>query len=473
MRRTVIHGDGRVSRRLQVLMCVATLATFGCGRGGANKHPEPSAGAENGGAAMGSEASNVAGGAEIGGRMSQSGAGERSVGTGGAPGSVGGIDFGGAGAGSGGDGLGGEAPDCLSDPRATPSKGECSGGPSDPGNCGACGVDCGGGWCGEGTCRTVASLVAGLIWPSSVSVSDGGLLFLSKGPALEAQGVLSSLTLGCPLEAHPVVPGLMEPDTLTVSGRGLYWFARQTAEPGASLISLLAGDEAPTPLATGLDEPGYQIAVDASFVYIPIQGVPPSFQSGGGVFRCALSGCLEGPTLLASGDEYYRPTGALVSDGSLYWSLQGTLPAFVDGKLVRCASEDCAATTTTIFEGARGPRSPVLADDFLYWVEEGTAPTYKDGGVRRCNPDDCQASAKPVVSNLGRPFKLAVDGDFVFVSEQLGAYGIVRAPIELGVARRLATTATPVTSLALDQDHVYFTESGDETQSGALLRVHR
>lgn len=452
----------------QWLGMLSLAAVSGCDDGPVSHRP----GSEQGGDAallgdggLGGQGTAETSGASAGVEAVEAGGG---VGGSDAPDPVSGQTAGSAEVGAGGAGgqpgeSSGES--CLDDVEPTASTGDCEHALDDPHNCGACAVDCRGGWCDEGRCHTVSPLIASLAQPTALVLDGATLHFLQGGADLE-DGAYASLVLECPFSAIGLSTKRNEGWALSVFEEKAHWFAR--ADAGVELLSFTSGQL--TTVASELDEPGFQIATTSDWIYFPIQGTAPSFKTGGGVFRCRTGGCGEGPTALSQGGEYYRPTGIAVAGPDLFWSIKGTLPAFVDGKIAHCVADDCTGTSSVLVQGAKSPKLLVASDEYLYWLEEGTGPTYKDGAVRRCSLNDCAATIGTLASRLVQPTTFVVDEDYVFVAEQHSVY---RVPIVGGTRQLVSTRGATISAMAQDGEYVYWSERADEPAAGAILRVRK
>ena len=166
---------------------------------------------------------------------------------------------------------------------------------------------------------------------------------------------------------------------VAVDASGIYW----VADAPDTLFSCPLGGcgGAPTTLMAGSPDVAdlQQVALDANNVYFT-DGNPAQL---GMILACAKSGCGATPTVLASGLD--API-AIATDGiNVYWTEKG--PDFVAGAPVtgaglvrKCAVSGCGNAPTNIATGLTAPGALALDDANVYWTEGGTAA----GGGKIC-----------------------------------------------------------------------------------------
>ena len=144
---------------------------------------------------------------------------------------------------------------------------------------------------------------------------------------------------------------------IAVDGANLYWGDNN----GDVMSCPISGCTTPSILASG--QTPTAIAADGKNVYWVASGNP------GAVMKCAVGGCAQSPTTLASGA---RPGNVLAVDGvNVYW---------LDApNVVKCSVDGCAGSPTVTASGQNGPLGPVLDATSLYW-------TTMDGNVMKLTP---------------------------------------------------------------------------------------
>jgi hypothetical protein len=204
---------------------------------------------------------------------------------------------------------------------------------------------------------------------------DGGIATgIAVTPTRLYWGTLSKImtcTLPSCTDATAFVTQQQEPWSLVADGTNLYWtdFAAGNVEKCA-----LAGcGNAPTVLASNQKFP-FGIAIDSANVYWATEG----FNLGDGGFagqilKCATSGCGNAPTVLAT-DSW--PFFNLATDGNdVYWFDTGRQA------IVKCAVAGCGGVPSPII--ASGAVDIAVDGTNLYWT------TGMLGELRKCPLSDC------------------------------------------------------------------------------------
>jgi hypothetical protein len=305
----------------------------------------------------------------------------------GAPGGETGAGDGGAShdAGAGGDaavtdsGTASGSPDVTCPAGETACGGECSDTQTDPNNCGACGVVCGGVCFQGGAClvtidptafaNAIAVDSTSVYWVTNDSVMNlpltGGtpstLYSSAFGPLLgvavdatnvywtdQGAGTVMSVPIG---GGSPVTlaSGQAEPEAIAVYGANLYWIDWDSG----SLMTLPLGVDAGTPVTLAAAGQGYALAVGPTGAYwaTGYYGV-----GLGKVYGVPLGG--GNVTLLASG--LSQPSGVATTASSVYFS---------DGTAVMTVAPDGGALSTLVADPG-GPGAIALDATNLYWVDE-------------------------------------------------------------------------------------------------------
>ncbi len=177
------------------------------------------------------------------------------------------------------------------------------------------------------------------------------------GPTcVEAPGVSTPLS--------PPQPGLAD---LANDGATLFWVRRGTApayDDGAVLACPVSGcPDGPVVLAAGQAKPEY-VSVDATHVYW-------TTTLGGQVSRCAKGGCGGAPQVVASGQA--APQGLEVSSAGpgdarsfVFWANRDA------GEIVRCPAAGCgAAGPDRVAAGQAQPTSFTSGASNVYWLAAG------------------------------------------------------------------------------------------------------
>jgi len=156
-------------------------------------------------------------------------------------------------------------------------------------------------------------------------------------------------------------------------------------------------DESVVTLATGQAN-AFEIAVDSTNVYWT------TTQADGSVMKCAISGCDDAPTAIATNQEF--PWGIALDDaGGIYWTNGGASDA-ATGAVMRCDIAACAGGPTVVASSQAHPGGIALDSTRVYWANSGL-----DGGgsIESCPLVGCDADG-------GVAFASSVDEGFGYVA---------------------------------------------------------
>lgn len=147
------------------------------------------------------------------------------------------------------------------------------------------------------------------------------------------------------------------------------------------------GPCAPEPLATGLSQ-ATTLTVDAANVYFAVEG------GSGAVYECPKTGCVGAPKLLGTGYAFHL---ARVGQKVFFGDFSG-------GRILSCAVGGCAQNPTVVASSQPSARGAWTDGTYLYWsVFDGTS----QGEIRRCLPDACVPTT--IVPTTGTVFDLAAE----------------------------------------------------------------
>jgi hypothetical protein len=203
------------------------------------------------------------------------------------------------------------------------------------------------------------------------------------------------------------------------------------------------------------------LATDDAFVYWSDDTAAGTADFGlTTLYRCAAGGCNSQPFALALGGG----DGMTLHAGNLYWT------DLSPGKLFRCAAASCAATATTLWVSGNTPTATGVAvdDNEVYWTTD--APNK----LMKCAVDDCDNTA--IVMNPAdddvRPLERVVidDKNIYFADPTSSGFGkILKCPKSgcvLGRATIIADHLDAPTGIATDGMDIYWTEMGETSVDG-------
>jgi hypothetical protein len=297
-------------------------------------------------------------------------------------------------------------------------------------------------------------------------------------------------TGGEPPATGVLATGQHVPSGLAVDCANVYWINMGTPPPptggkpvspytdGQVMKCAIAGcDNKPTALASGrVQGQAHQgplpIALDATSVYWD----DATDDFAGGLFKCSIGGCNSTLTALAPGFAY-----ALAVDGSrAYWTTYGQM------QIMACSIGGCARPTALTSSASNASPTGIAVDaTSIYWAVQL-------GGVMKCAINGCSNSLTTLVADLrdstpgvtdpsGNPSpgaiadleQIAVDDTSVYIvdSHEFGLGRILKCA-KNGCNNSPITLASGLNGpvgIAVDADNVYWTETGNTNVSGQTV----
>lgn len=275
-------------------------------------------------------------------------------------------------------------------------------------NCGACGHDCLGGACTNGTCQPF-TLVGGQVLTSGIAI-EGKSVVWSRRKGSATSGGLFRIDLDGKNQAavRDYTTSNLDVSQLVVGG-GVAYFAR----------SVLGSD---------IDD----------------------------IVRCALPDCAGGEQIVASNQ---TTTGGLAldaADNRLYWVLRTKYNSSTGGAVMTAVLPNGPASRL-VPEDQANPTAPIVAAGYLYWLAIGTYTNNNfdmNSSVRRA-PKGGSSSASTITNDTVEPSVLAVDGSRAYFGSSQGLY---TAPLNAG-ASSATNFQVPayVTGIVVDGGTVFWT----------------
>lgn len=299
----------------------------------------------------------------------------------------------------------------------------------------------------------------------------------TDGPALH-HDLLPDASNGQPDSAPVIPPGAIAlatgqgyPFAIAADANNVYWLNLGTSEGhGKSCCGYTDGqvmkcavrgcDNHPTVLATismNVNDPATPgaLVIDATNVY----WVEPTT-----IRSCAIDGCNGVPTVIANSQN--AATAVAVGGGSAYWTVYDL--GWVGSSLLSSSP----GTGTTLVSSQVGPTGIVADDSFIYW-------TAVVGTLDRCSLAGCGGLPTRVwsapVFDMANPETntngLAMDADNLYWANADGSGGSVLQCAKSDCGGSLVTLATgrnaPV-GIAVDATSVYWGEGWPESDAGVF-----
>jgi hypothetical protein len=333
--------------------------------------------------------------------------------------------------------------------------------------------------------------------PFALTVAVGLIAASGCGGTVVGSGVAAGTSNPCTggnaLPTGVLATGQHMPSGLVVDCANVYWInlgtppaptGGKSSNPytdGQVMKCAIAGcDNNPTVLASGrlhgLMLGPMPIALDATSVYwddiTPLSG-DPTFV--GHLFKCSISSCNDTPTVLAPGFAY-----ALSVDGSsAYWT------TYDQTQIMGCPVGGCASPSLLAsLPSNEFPAGIAVDGTNIYWA-------IQLGGVMKCAINGCSSSLTSLVAGLRDPTPgitppgggpasavselgpIALDDTNVYVVDTYGSgLGRILKCAKSGCNNSPTTLASGLsgaTGVAVDANNVYWTEAGDSVVAGQML----
>jgi hypothetical protein len=226
--------------------------------------------------------------------------------------------------------------------------------------------------------------------------------------------------------------GQNSPNAIALDSAGVYW----TTVGGAVATCAIGGcDQNPTVLATG----------QTGAAAITVGAGSALWTTTTAVLGCSVSGCAGMPMIVASGQS--TPTGISVDSTNVYWANQGTSGA--NGTVVRCALGGCGGAPIAVAAGQPEPRGIAVDATNVYFAD------YIRASVMKCPVSGCGTNATTIASGQTSPYAIAVAGGNVYWTNG-GATVMQASTTGAGSAITLASAQNNVVGIAADATHVYW-----------------
>ena len=320
---------------------------------------------------------------------------------------------------------------------------------SDKENCGSCGHSCLGGSCVGGTCQAFVLYDFGDDRLSGLAV-DATSVYVVDSPALGTTGLYAiPLSGGTPALLAPS-PYLATADSLFADGRAVYWIPASIDR-----FDLTTGKDAIVlPYNPAVDQRSpNSVAVIGSSVYYALSDEDIG---QGGLYAISVDG-MGGPSVVAGNAD--PPPQLRVVDGSLVWADEAF--GVGEGSLGELFPGQSAVITQT----GDNPVAVVADATSFYYLADVSG---NDGDLRR--RPKAGGPSVTLYSSTNNPRRLAIDDDHVYLTESgldVALGDVLRFSKATGAAQTLASGLTYPDCVVADATSLYI-----ETQA-QVLRIAR
>jgi hypothetical protein len=331
----------------------------------------------------------------------------------------------------------------------------------DPHHCGACGHDCLGGDCKNGTCLplelSVGSSISG--FPKGLAVGPNGVYWTDVVFAGDTEaGIFSCPLAGCGNKAPTALaPNLGQPMWVTASSDEIYWLDAKGTR--AAQCPLTGCGSSATTCVSGQNEVGL-IVNDGASIYWTNQGTAANSHGDGQVMRASISD----RTMCANVEELanglHWPTSIVIDGATLYWLVAPTNDAAADGKILSCGVAGCNKMPATTVGGLLRPIWVTARGGKIFWASDSTRATdgscNSDGAIYACS--NCRGVGKSLHSNLACPSYPTFDGTHLYWVDQVTK--IQRSRPDGSNVEPFVANADYIVAMTADDEAIYWLELG-------------
>jgi hypothetical protein len=300
---------------------------------------------------------------------------------------------------------------------------------SDPNNCGSCAHSCLGGGCTAGACQPVS--LAPVNAPVGIAIDSSFVYFTSP-----TAGTVAKVPTGGG-SVVPIAGSQDAPTGVAVDAVNVYWAQNDPngTSGGVSKAALPNGSPV-VPLVTG-----------QSAFYLVTDGVKVYFTRGqfGAVLSVPVGG--GSPTPIWSGNKF--PYTIAMDGLNVYWGV------FNNNLGIYKVPFATGSPVTEFVSGYNNTQGVAADGTSIYFTTYLTS-----GGVYKTDPNG--TSVVPLTTGLPRPFGIAVDSNYAYVTTLTA---VVRVPLSGGAAVPLASDNTPQ-QIAVDSKAIYWASG-----TGAILKL--
>jgi hypothetical protein len=203
-----------------------------------------------------------------------------------------------------------------------------------------------------------------------------------------------------------------QPSDVFLSDDSIYWTTCDYSPTTATCTAMRIGKDG-TGLRAFSGAPTVQAVSKDAIFWTILTGPALEFGSYGSILSCPISGCDEGPTVIAANQKNIAQIA--LDDANIYWLVDGLYEK--DGAVLSCPLTGCNGAPTTIASGQYDPAGIVVDSCAVYWFNDGSpadSANWRLGDIYVCEKPSCNGTPTTIATDQNYVAGLAVDPHGVY-----------------------------------------------------------